>query len=144
MASNSRARCPYEGCGKSFFNKYNVKRHYDRKHLNYLPFVCSLCAKVLSSKQTLDEHMNSHTGEEPYECSFPGCFKRFKQASTLSVHKKTHRRSQAAERASFSEALPYWVPQNSNREQIKKLLTVPKITGPQTVVLPSIFDLVHP
>jgi uncharacterized Zn-finger protein len=31
-----------------------------------------------------------HTGEKPYSCSFPGCFKKFSQSSNLSAHEKSH------------------------------------------------------
>ena len=143
MASLSRAKCPYEGCEKTFFNKYNAKRHYDRKHLDICPYVCTLCANVLSSKQTLREHMNLHTGEKPYECAFPGCLKRFKQASTLSAHKNTHRRASVTEAETHVEPLSSQILQQSNREQLFSHLTLPKITGPQAAVLPSVFSLTN-
>ena len=34
--------------------------------------------------------MRIHSGEKPYACVFPGCFKRFSQSSNLSAHEKTH------------------------------------------------------
>lgn len=34
--------------------------------------------------------MRIHTGEKPYACTFPGCFKRFSQSSNLCAHEKTH------------------------------------------------------
>jgi hypothetical protein len=34
--------------------------------------------------------MRIHTGEKPYSCSFPGCFKKFSQSSNLSAHEKSH------------------------------------------------------
>ena len=34
--------------------------------------------------------MRIHSGEKPYACIFPGCFKRFSQSSNLSAHEKTH------------------------------------------------------
>jgi hypothetical protein len=34
--------------------------------------------------------MRIHSGEKPYACVYPGCFKRFSQSSNLSAHEKTH------------------------------------------------------
>ena len=34
--------------------------------------------------------MRIHSGEKPYACIYPGCFKRFSQSSNLSAHEKTH------------------------------------------------------
>ena len=34
--------------------------------------------------------MRIHTGEKPYACTAPGCFKRFSQSSNLTAHEKTH------------------------------------------------------
>ena len=34
--------------------------------------------------------MRIHSGEKPYACVYPGCFKRFSESSNLSAHEKTH------------------------------------------------------
>ncbi|OMJ78255.1 hypothetical protein SteCoe_6576 [Stentor coeruleus] len=51
---------------------------------------CKYCLKNLSSRQNLREHTYIHTGEKPYICTEPGCEKKFRQGSLLSIHKKIH------------------------------------------------------
>jgi len=52
---------------------------------------CTICGKILSSKQNLRQHMNIHTGERPFRCNFSGCSVSYKHASQLSNHKLIHR-----------------------------------------------------
>ena len=53
--------------------------------------ICQICLKTLSSKQNLKQHMNTHTGERPYRCNFPGCECSYRHASQLSNHRILHR-----------------------------------------------------
>lgn len=52
---------------------------------------CSICGKILSSKQNLKQHMNIHTGERPFRCCYSGCSASYKHASQLSNHKIIHK-----------------------------------------------------
>lgn len=52
--------------------------------------VCQICLKTLSSKQNLKQHLNTHTGERPYRCKFPGCECSYRHASQLSNHRILH------------------------------------------------------
>ena len=49
-----------------------------------------MCNKKFSLDFNLRTHMRIHSGEKPYACVYPGCFKRFSQSSNLSAHEKTH------------------------------------------------------
>ena len=52
--------------------------------------ICIICNKKLSSKQNLKQHMNIHSGNKPYRCTYPGCSSSYKHASQLSCHKLIH------------------------------------------------------
>mmetsp|Transcript_12332 Transcript_12332/g.12352 ORF Transcript_12332/g.12352 Transcript_12332/m.12352 type:complete len:103 (-) Transcript_12332:143-451(-) len=82
-------RCDYEGCSLEYSTKYNLKRHIANYHQGQR-YSCSICEKELSSAQSLQDHEYCHTGEKPYHCRYPGCSKRYRQASQLSVHKRKH------------------------------------------------------
>jgi len=52
---------------------------------------CKICKKEYSSKQSLREHLYTHSGERPYKCTIPGCDESFRQGSLLSIHRRIHR-----------------------------------------------------
>mmetsp|Transcript_63919 Transcript_63919/g.73314 ORF Transcript_63919/g.73314 Transcript_63919/m.73314 type:complete len:305 (-) Transcript_63919:242-1156(-) len=81
--------CQHPGCGKMFKSRYTLRRHM-LTHQEVKKHKCTFCDKRFALKQYLKEHLNIHTGETPFQCTHPGCGKRFKQAGKLSMHKKVH------------------------------------------------------
>lgn len=49
------------------------------------PVKCEFCNTWLSAKQSLEQHIRTHNGLLPWECKMPGCTKKFKQQSALSM-----------------------------------------------------------
>ncbi|TFK35908.1 hypothetical protein BDQ12DRAFT_610936 [Crucibulum laeve] len=67
------------GCGKQPAKKKKVKYHE-----------CEICHKLFPRPSGLRTHMNIHTNEKPYACSFPGCTKTFSVVSNAKRHERTH------------------------------------------------------
>ncbi|KAH9853252.1 hypothetical protein C2E23DRAFT_728858 [Lenzites betulinus] len=68
----------------------------DRRH------ACGICHRRFNRPSSLRIHMNSHTGEQPFECPFPGCSRRFSVNSNMRRHYRNHR-----EGHSFPPPSPY-------------------------------------
>ena len=54
------------------------------------PYRCADCTKAFSTKQHLDDHRRTHTGEKPYPCTWPGCPQAFALQSNLTAHLLVH------------------------------------------------------
>ena len=90
-----RLYCEVLGCKKTFRNQPALDKHTERDHYLSSPeaqsdFKCPSCNKKLSTKQSLKEHLYTHSGEKPYKCLEAGCGLLFRQSSQLSNHKKVH------------------------------------------------------
>ena len=72
-------------CNKKFANKYALRQH---KNIHDKVHQCETCLKCFISKNKLDEHIRTHTGEKPYECSI--CGKRFTRKENLNNHVAIH------------------------------------------------------
>lgn len=81
-------KCPVAQCPQRYATRYNVQRHLNSAHPGFVLNECPRCQQVLSSRQTLRQHLAIHTGERPYRCQF--CLQQFRQSSQLSQHRKQH------------------------------------------------------
>lgn len=81
--------CPYTDCGRRFSTPGNLKDHLN-EHSGEQPYSCSFedCPHRFRSKQHLCRHMKKH--ERAHTCTFEGCNKRFAFRERLIVHQKIH------------------------------------------------------
>ncbi|KAM0209560.1 hypothetical protein ACHAQI_006299 [Fusarium lateritium] len=81
-------------CSKKFVGNKELQDHCKNEHVKNLnkdkPVKCEICGIMLSAKQSLEQHMRTHSGEKPWKCEHPGCDARFKQQSALTMHMRTH------------------------------------------------------
>ena len=148
--------CTSPNCKKTFRNEVSFDKHLSEDHceaenLPLLGYRCKKCRKVLQTKQSLQEHFYTHTGQKPYKCSLPGCGKYFRQSSQLSYHRRTHYEAIAHYKESIAariqnNLLSCFSPSLKLCEGIEiteVLYKLPKITSPQlNVKLPSIFSVI--
>lgn len=101
--NDRKYRCYYIDCLQFFHNKYNLRRHINSFHLKLKSYKCHMCSRKVVSKQSLQEHINIHTGDKPYICTYPNCRKTFRQSSRLSLHKLTHHNLRTEKEESHNE-----------------------------------------
>lgn len=80
-----------ELCHKTLSSKYTLQRHIQLSHSTHKPFPCSYCSKSFNVKQYRDEHECRHTGRCPFACGFSGCTQSFSSRGKLCIHRKTHK-----------------------------------------------------
>ncbi|CAH1131408.1 unnamed protein product [Ceutorhynchus assimilis] len=74
---NSNSTVPAcKACGETFTSKTKLCSHY-KENVNCRPksfklFKCEICEKEFSTIRRRNEHMNIHTGETPYICTYCG------------------------------------------------------------------------
>ncbi|XP_030753080.1 zinc finger protein 84-like isoform X2 [Sitophilus oryzae] len=82
-----------KSCGTTFTSKTKLCSHYkEHEHCrpkNFKLYQCEVCQKEFSTARRRNEHMNIHTGEVPYICSY--CGKGFQLYSAHFKHVYTHR-----------------------------------------------------
>ncbi|KAG8932844.1 hypothetical protein FRC02_000455 [Tulasnella sp. 418] len=53
-------------------------------------YECEYCQKRFNRPSSLKIHVNTHTGEKPFKCPFPGCGRRFSVSSNMRRHSRVH------------------------------------------------------
>lgn len=110
--------CDFEGCEKTFFDKYKMRQHamtHDpdaaknyvcqycerpfaqldylnchirRKHSNFKPYSCKYCPKQFAFIHDLNLHLSNHTGNKKHVCHI--CDASFTKAWSLKQHMTLH------------------------------------------------------
>ncbi|EUC55706.1 C2H2-type zinc-finger protein [Rhizoctonia solani AG-3 Rhs1AP] len=52
--------------------------------------VCAECGQAFDRPSSLQTHMNTHTGEQPFQCPFEGCGRKFSVKSNMRRHLSVH------------------------------------------------------
>ncbi|KAI5718090.1 hypothetical protein M8J77_016077 [Diaphorina citri] len=88
VKEKSNAR-PFECeiCFRRFNQKQTLKQHI-LTHTGQRPFECNICFKTFTQQGALQRHIVIHTGEKPFQCTF--CDLSFRQKINLHRHMKLH------------------------------------------------------
>ena len=69
--------------------KQKMEAHW-RTHTGEKPHTCGHCDKAFANSGDRDKHERTHTGEKPFKCSHEGCDKAFATSGTRDRHERTH------------------------------------------------------
>ncbi|KAI9147807.1 Metallothionein expression activator [Paramyrothecium foliicola] len=83
-AVDGKWTCIFEGCGKKFGRKENIKSHV-QTHLNDRQYQCPTCQKCFVRQHDLKRHAKIHTGVKPYPCE---CGNSFARHDALTRHRQ--------------------------------------------------------
>ncbi|KAF0345090.1 putative Krueppel protein [Gigaspora margarita] len=84
--------CYWERCdrnGRPFSQRQKVMRHI-QTHTGDKPYQCTICKKRFSEANIMTQHMRTHTGERPFKCPQPNCGREFSISGALTIHLRVH------------------------------------------------------
>ncbi|KAJ3038289.1 zinc-finger protein [Rhizophlyctis rosea] len=91
-SGRSEYLCGWINCdrnGKPFSQRQKVMRHI-QTHTGDKPYQCTVCNQRFSESGIMTQHMRTHTGERPFECPEPACDRRFAIPGALTIHIRKH------------------------------------------------------
>ncbi|KAI8913480.1 hypothetical protein EDD86DRAFT_262497 [Gorgonomyces haynaldii] len=88
-------KCQWEQCGSSFETMDTLTHHLSEEHVGYRKqeyicrwMGCSRDLKPMLQRQKMIRHLQTHTGNKPYECMI--CTMRFADMNSMQTHHLLH------------------------------------------------------
>ncbi|XP_068626121.1 zinc finger protein Paris-like [Battus philenor] len=75
-------------CQKRYMVPHHLASHINNDHGDLLDCTCTVCGRDLKTREMLDKHMRTHTGQPIYQCH--KCMKIFKSQRNLQSHYAVH------------------------------------------------------